>query len=816
MTRAARILCEQETPIADPALSQTKEQLNALYPPGPVNILPPPAHAVNTIADEKQVKIIVRKFIANGAAPGVSGWTGEMLAVIVDDEECLRGLTQIVSDALSGQLLREVQMRLVVKRGIPLRKNSNAVRPVTIDEALLKLIERYGMETFSPASAFPTIQLGVGKPGGVEKAIHLLRAATESYGNESILISTDIQNAYNTRDRRKIMEAVYARPEARAIWKLLHWEMTTPTVVHFYAADGSHAHQLLASQGVPQGSVIAPWAYAVSMQWFFEEATKKAACKTAAIVDDFSIAGTVDDALAVFDHFKTLCAQDGEGITLRPDKCRVLWPHDTPVPVSLRDEAARRNMIVVERNMEVLGSVIGCDNRALAIQLEKAVDGHNKFFGSLSSLPVLIANQVLRVCGQPKMNFLARVTPPHVSRPALRRFDNLVLGAAQRINNLPDEAVNDQKSVAFHLLTMPIRTGGLGLRLYETFLDAAYFASASTAISTFDPAFVRERCLRPQVASPSSIEHINYAFAQVTRRMPPRDDFPTTQQAMWAKFADESKIIKQLQKAIVASIELNRASTERAQEPWTDADRAAVMSSKDKNASLWLTSIPDGAEHCLSDYDTAVNICLRLRLSPVRRDCIPQGCTCTREERNSPDHVYVCGEGNRKRRFYQRHQAVVQWLRHTAAAAGVQVSLNVKDAQAGDETQPDAYLVGRRMRVVTDVAVAHPAAKTYAAGASKSAKHAAGLVEKAKKNKYDDREKHGFIVTPCVVETFGARASGTDALIHRLSDEAGAYRAQTPDDFMAWANRSLSCAIARGNAIMVTEYERACRVRLPL
>ena len=50
--------------------------------------------------DPERLVVLVKK-LARGAAPGTSGWTGELLLALVDDEECLAFLVSLVQDVLA-------------------------------------------------------------------------------------------------------------------------------------------------------------------------------------------------------------------------------------------------------------------------------------------------------------------------------------------------------------------------------------------------------------------------------------------------------------------------------------------------------------------------------------------------------------------------------------------------------------------------------------------------------------------------------------------------------------------------------------------
>ena len=54
--------------------------------------------------DTEALAKTISQWLKNGAAPGPSGWTGELIAPLVDDPECLDGLGALVADIINGDL----------------------------------------------------------------------------------------------------------------------------------------------------------------------------------------------------------------------------------------------------------------------------------------------------------------------------------------------------------------------------------------------------------------------------------------------------------------------------------------------------------------------------------------------------------------------------------------------------------------------------------------------------------------------------------------------------------------------------------------
>ena len=94
--------------------------------------------------DLEELKLVIKRKIARGAAAGPSGWTGELLLPLIRDKSCLEGLGALVLDisnnlldAHSRQLLTSCLLLAIPKPG------SDVPRPLAIGEVFLKTAASY-------------------------------------------------------------------------------------------------------------------------------------------------------------------------------------------------------------------------------------------------------------------------------------------------------------------------------------------------------------------------------------------------------------------------------------------------------------------------------------------------------------------------------------------------------------------------------------------------------------------------------------------------------------------------------------------------
>ena len=150
------------------------EQLKALHPnaTGPAPPLDQPVEAITV--DLQALSKIITSRLQNGSAAGPSGWTGELVAPLVSDPECLEGIAALVKDMLNGALDADSHSVLTSSLLIPIPKEGGGVRPIAIGEAFYRLSAMYGNGLISSElpAVFEPIQLGVGARGGEPRPPH--------------------------------------------------------------------------------------------------------------------------------------------------------------------------------------------------------------------------------------------------------------------------------------------------------------------------------------------------------------------------------------------------------------------------------------------------------------------------------------------------------------------------------------------------------------------------------------------------------------------------------------------------------------------
>ena len=208
----------------------------------------------------------ITKNVKNGSAPGPSGWTGELLHQLCQDEECLKGITTLVQCIVNGTISDGKTKELLLScRLLAATKKNGGVRPIAIGECFVRAAAQFVMSKLKPSlpGIFKgTVQLGCGQPGGSIRAVHTIRGHLAN-SSTSALIAIDFRSAFNTRSRHAMATAIY-HPKLKAAWRLFHFMYRSATPLLVYN-QGQLAATIPSARGVRQGDALGSLAFATSV-----------------------------------------------------------------------------------------------------------------------------------------------------------------------------------------------------------------------------------------------------------------------------------------------------------------------------------------------------------------------------------------------------------------------------------------------------------------------------------------------------------------------------------------------------------------------
>ena len=592
-------------------------------------LLPETVPAVSVDLDLLRKLVLSR--LKNGASAGPSGWTGELVAPLVYDEECLACLAVLVEDVLNGVLPDHARDLLLSSILVPVGKHGGGVRPIAVSECLYKLTTMYAMDTVRSElpGIFEPVQLGVGAPGGSERAVHIIQAALEASGKNSVLLKCDLKNAFNERNRSQILQELFKYDNLRPLWRLAHWAYRAPSSLLVFDR-GIHVDTISSEQGVKQGDCLGSFLFSLSVHpLYLDSARGLDQITQVAIADDRNLVGPPEQVFTAFENFDKALVTRRTGLTLRKEKCGLLWPHPEPLPEAVRALAARHGVPVSLGTMETLGALVGRGDDQVSQWLAGRVQSHDRFFTLLchDDLPVQIAMLLLRMCAIPMMGYLARVIPPRLFLPHARTFDARVLDTAFRRLRIPQPLPD----VATTTLLLPIRLGGFGLRPVTLVSTPAFLSAAAQA--------AQDICSLVPVAQHSSVllsEATRAPFASdvanclVTLRDAGLGDgpiqlLPANPNAFWQEFG-KTPPERKLQRALCGQLESILLTRSMDDSSTSRHDKQRLISLGSRNAGAWLTCFPSCPELTLSD--TAFRAAARFRLGLRSHDDLPAKCEC--------------------------------------------------------------------------------------------------------------------------------------------------------------------------------------------
>ena len=809
LQRACKVL---QRPPSHPTTEDVVSQLRALHPQRtneapPLPGLPdgPPSPTPVTPA---LVKKIIKR-IANGAAPGPSGWTGETLLCLSRDEECLAGICSLVGDIINDRLSFVSRSALLQSLLLGIPKDDDSVRPIAIGEVFYKIacLHQLHMIRSVLGRYFEPLQYAICTNGGTERAFREILAALEASGEHVVALLVDLSNAFNTEDCASMLNELYQRPQLRPLWGLANFGYGRgPSSLAIRKADGSIT-AIPSQQGSRQGDVLGLLLFCLSIHPTFIRAQENLPSVTAkAIADDFTAVGHVDEVITVLERFSTRH-------NLNRTKTKILWPHNSPIPESLNNAARLHGVTVVTVGTKLLGGFLTLpENQGpigpAADHLQSVVDKHRPMFTLLKNplIPKQVCLSLLRVCIQPRMIFHARISEPDTAAEAMAEFDSLISDVFLYIILLEDEtssllleAIDHYRTTPMHLcaqqIVLPLRMGGIGLRTLAQISPTAFWASSVAASVEVDAIFEdTRRSTIPLLQSHTHAVRVN-TLTRLTQSGAPTSAHPNinaeihaTGRGRVANFAclpasaelltpfyNRADLLHQsIQKLLTAQIERLKFDSLRLGLDFRGQIRLESMTSK--GASAWLMPPSDDSPETIMP-DRRFVAALRLRLglpySFILKDTCYCGVSLTGEDAD-PYHFLSCVPLSSSS-INQRHDDVKLLLDSIFNRYGIPSQVEQRPPFYVDRRKPDIKTINPStfQTLYLDVAVCSSTAPTVI-NTSQSLRNLLeqGATRKRNKYRYLSENDPAIRFLPVVLESFGAMHSDVRRILNMVRSSA--------------------------------------------
>ena len=760
--------------------------------------------AASALVSEEVLARVLPK-LPRGSAGGPSGWTYEHVQVVIrsgpDGSDAVRRLLGAIAGGLLPQLPELTDSRLIA-----LLKPDGGVRPIAIGEVFYRLAGLCALAA-SPGlgPSLAPLQLGVSTRGGAQTIGHAAQAALEA-DDELVLFLLDIKNAFGTVSRTSVLAKVAEL--APHLLPFVTWAYKQPSRLWVNGAPPG-APPLWSMAGVRQGDPLGPLLFALVLQAVLVKLRDEhAGAPALAYLDDCTIVARVDAGVAACRTFIAECAP--HNLFTAPPKC--LTYSRTP---ALAEQAAQALQFThCPDGVVVVGTPLGSDEYVRAhasSKAEKAVD----LIGIMLDLPLQSQDQMLllRMSLSRRLVHLTRTVTWDLVGDALSTLDAAVEIAACTIGGVDH---NNLGIVATWQLHAPLRHGGFGLRDTDAFeAGAAFLAGAAVAQNTL--------CDSPEVLQPFK----GPRGAQLSEQ--------------WGALVDEStgKWCENMREASVGCIALCMPQAQRqvAREQ-ADLAQSQVMALLGEGDSLqhevalarlrsvacrasgaWLDALPVAPTLRLSDRHFRSAMQLRLGLLQMRSDAVGRTCGCNRVlQATDAEHALLCKLHSGA--CTMRHDILVGFWCRAAHRAGIASAkepvyreLQRQAASAGQRSRRansdggergDALLVMPEGVLVADLAVVHPTAESYRAGAARADGSAAAVSGARKVAAFEALGGDGgYEFTPLIVEAYGRLGKPALGLLSRLADIASEGGKVTKAGFIASALKEMSVGLCRGNGMML-------------
>lgn len=848
--RAARAATSTNGAVrVDPAMADT---LRAMHPAPPADRETPalPDDAPTHNFDLGTLTKATKK-ACNGSANGASGWTPEIILQLLPHHDCAEGLIALANDIANdrgGPLFRALLLQC---RGVALKKpDSTKPRPVAIGEVFFRISAYCTLGPMrGPLGAhFEPLQAAVGAPGGSERVLHILQAATESMGPESAALLLDLENAFNLADRSEALRALYAVPSLAPLWRIMSFayghEPTNVvyitiegTMLYIHSADGSR-------QGCPLGSITfcayAQKHFLAAVAGFDTEVVAQA------VADDFGIVGSIDNILVSLQRLK-----DGP-MTVNLGKTKILWPHEAEPPQRLVDACVEHGVKLVLGGTPHLGGWLGLSERGgVDLQGEHLlvqVETHAKLLEVVShpKMHRQAAQLLLRMCAATKLGYLARVTPTHIAKEPFERFDEQLLATytaklltierRHAPGNVDPQGQQDQAATpnthTTHQLetSLSMRVGGGGVSLASAISSPAFYAATVAAASSLSALGLGPRPGEPlrQFERARNAAHQNLVAAGVQTS----DDDKLTlegRNTAWLpdKPADTTSFYAEAVSAPLA-LKLQRHLTHELQDiryelhfqTLSKVDQIRLLTGSAPSSSAWLRTVPrfDNPDLCLPNVHALHAHRQRVGLGPA-----PQAVTCgfcKKSVADDPHHAHHCVT-MRRGATTRRHDMLNDLFARQCLRAGVpcikEITANPYahgDVPQGPRKRPDANQHwGQGNDTFTDTTVVSPIAPSIVAKSSinvcvSQLKYRA----KAKVKKYSEISKAtGSPLIPLAIGIFGRLCKEFAVTLKRVAVAALHSELIEEAELAPYKQRLVqetSIVLQKGNSIMGLCYAR--------
>jgi hypothetical protein len=598
--------------------------------------------------------------------------------------------------------------------------------------------------------------MGYSTRGGCEAAAHAARRYLGDTSGRRVLFKVDMANAFNTIRRDVILTA--ARTKAAGIYRML-WQAYSEPSTLFYGDTW-----LVSATGIQQGDPFGPALFSLGIDklvrkvdtefnvWYLDDGTigdepEKVLSCVQELLDDLREVGLEVNQkkceLIILNHS-------------REEKLHTMELFRGLLPELRFKQASESNLLGAPLSEEGISSAIRekCEDLRRMTTRLNMIENHMAF-------------TLLKNCfALPKLQYILRASPAYRCNEDLEAFDKVLVEALSSISNV------SMVGESLHQAILPVRLGGLGIRMSKDIALPAFVSSLHSVQSLVDVLLHNV-----QLAVSDDLRMAMDTWkAEAELTLP--DEANRGRQKSW----DEP---------------LSRVAADRLLEEADQISRARLLAAASRESGLWLHAIPSPSLGTLLDPES-FRIAIALRIGAVV--CEPHSCRCGRMMDSRGLHGLSCKFSAGR---HPRHAALNDVIRRALQSAGIPSILEPVGVDRGDGKRPDGLTVfpfsnGRCL--CWDATCVDTFADSHVNNSAMSAGCAANTAEESKRRKYTSLAAR-FQFEPVAVETTGTYGKTTGTLIskigRRISDGSGDPREKF------WLEQRIGLAVQRGNAVSI-------------
>ena len=697
-------------------------------------------------------------------------------------------------------------------------------------------------------------QFGVGQEDGcaqiVQSVQHLLRQKPSVVGSPLAVsephtlrpmacLSIDMANAFNSINRAKVLEAVYADTRLRACWRAVEFGYGEPSLLLMRCNDSvPDAETFIRSEnGVRQGDPLAAFLFSLAMHPVYEHIARLVRAGCYAYVDDGHGVGTLEECYKVWQALPALL--EPFGLSLNAAKCEITCfytenlhnEQDVIALQAFRDAGVTFN----SKSLCLLGCVVAIDDAEVAHVLrtsDKFRHGRQVPFRRLRRLHKQTGMISLRHLNGTVLTHQLRAMAPAATLAHAATYDRMVLEAAHEIVGITRADGNKYDEQ----LRWSLADGGLGLTAATVLAAAAYLAGVECTLRC-SPAFASVWAGN-DILDPSSSTYvaIDDALARIRTvisglsaiiaasepekkkkkhmkgHQPPDLLLPDSASEFVAHFRTTPSF--NIQSSVVhriSTLSINARIIQAGMRKGEGLQELArIKALRAKESSLWLRTLP--TEPGLRLRDDKWQWAARLRLGMPVPVPAPEHLGCNHVEVFQYDtwHAIGCVAGAHSRAITARHNAVVNTIARHARLLLLDPCLEPTQLVDDSDERPDVEIpMPDDTTLLGDVTISHPTSKSACQSVVARNVNAIGGKRASAKNKKYKRaaDAHRMEFNAIVLYTHGGFHASALRFIKRLGtahDQATSLYSLT--EWKDSLKAHMAMAVQRGSADIIVRH----------